>query len=254
MTLVTLYGGILNALAHFAAPAAAPILLNLFDDGDARARRLFPERRPRGRLGRVHRRMPRSGAGRGRPLRAGTCTTFHALRLDDDVRRFFRALGPATLGSAGTQIALFADTIIASFLPAGAVSALYYADRLNQLPIGVIGIAVGTVLLPEMAHRIVAGDEAGSRQAQNRAIEFALLLAIPCVVAFALVPDLIMRALFTRGAFTAADAPAAALTLPPMRSGWCPSCCSAASPRFLARGDTATPVKAALIASVVNVA
>ena len=69
------------------------------------------------------------------------------------MKRFFKALGPATVGSAGVQLALFADTIIASFLAAGALSALYYADRLYQLPGGVIGIAVGTVLLPEMARR-----------------------------------------------------------------------------------------------------
>ncbi len=77
------------------------------------------------------------------------------------MKLFLRRFGPATVGSAGTQIALFADTIIASFLAAGALSALYYADRLNQLPIGVIGIAVGTVLLPEMANRLAAGDERG---------------------------------------------------------------------------------------------
>ena len=129
------------------------------------------------------------------------------------MKRFFKALGPATVGSAGVQLALFADTIIASFLAAGALSALYYADRLNQLPGGVIGIAVGTVLLPEMARRIAAGDERGARAAQKRAIEFTLLLAIPCVVAFLIVPDLIMRALFMRGKFTAADAQAAAATL-----------------------------------------
>ena len=76
---------------------------------------------------------------------------------------FLKRFGPATIGSAGTQIALFADTIIASFLATGALSALYYADRLNQLPIGVIGIAAGTVLLPEMARRITAGDEAGAQ-------------------------------------------------------------------------------------------
>ena len=82
---------------------------------------------------------------------------------------------------------------------AGALSALYYADRLNQLPIGVIGIAVGTVLLPEMAGRIAAGDETGARRAQGRAIELALLLSVPCVVAFLLIPDLIMRARVMRG-------------------------------------------------------
>ena len=99
---------------------------------------------------------------------------------DAEVKRFFVALGPAVIGSGGVQLALFADTIIASFLPTGAISALYYADRLNQLPIGVIGIAIGTVLLPDMSRRIAAGDEEGAGKAQNRAIEFALLLAMPC--------------------------------------------------------------------------
>ena len=88
------------------------------------------------------------------------------------MRQFFRALGPAIVGSAGVQLALFADTIIASFLPAGALSALYYADRLNQLPIGVIGIAAGTVILPEMSRRIAGGDHQGAAHAQGRAIEF----------------------------------------------------------------------------------
>ena len=87
----------------------------------------------------------------------GGLPRFAPLKLDEDIRAFFRALGPATIGSMGTQVAMFADTIIATFLPAGALSALYYADRLNQLPIGVIGIAVGTVLLPEMARRITRG-------------------------------------------------------------------------------------------------
>src|SRR5262249_4416644 len=102
-------------------------------------------------------------------------------QLDADVRQFFRALGPATVGSMGVQLALFADTIIASFLAVGALSALYYADRINQLPIGVIGIAAGTVILPEMSRRLAAGDAAGAAQAQNRTVEFTLLLSIPCV-------------------------------------------------------------------------
>ena len=176
-------------------------------------------------------------------------------RWDADVRSFFKALVPATIGSAGVQIALFADTIIASFLSAGALSALYYADRLNQLPIGVIGIAVGTVLLPEMASRIAAGDESGAGRAQARAIELALLLSIPCVVAFLLIPELIMRALFMRGAFTAADASAAGATLSAYAIGLLPFVLiRSVTATFLARGDTATPVKAALIAVAVNVA
>src|SRR5207302_4476213 len=132
---------------------------------------------------------------------------------------------------------------------------LYYADRLNQLPIGVIGIAVGTVLLPEMARRIATGDEAGARHAQNRAIELTLLLSIPCIVAFLLIPDLIMRALFMRGAFTAADAASAGSTLAAYAIGLLPFVLvRSVIATFLARGDTATPVKAALSAVAVNVA
>ena len=181
---------------------------------------------------------------------------FRRPQLDADVRKFFRALGPATIGSAGMQLALFADTIIASFLATGALSALYYADRLNQLPIGVIGIAAGTVLLPEMARRIAAGDEAGARHAQNRAIELTLLLSVPCVVAFLIVPDLIMRALFMRGAFTAADAHSGRpARWRPMRSGSLPFVLiRSVTATFFARGDTATPVKALFVAVAVNVA
>jgi putative peptidoglycan lipid II flippase len=191
----------------------------------------------------------------GDTIRAGAFTTFRSLRLDNDVRRFFTALLPATVGSAGTQLALFADTIIATLLPVGAVSALYYADRIDQLPIGVIGIAVGTVLLPEMTRRIATGDHDGARSAQNRAIEFALVLAVPCIVAFLVVPDLIMRGLFMRGRFTADDAHAAALTLMAYTVGLVPFVLirSVVAP-FLARGDTFTPMKAALIGTAVNVA
>ena len=96
----------------------------------------------------------------------------------------------------GTQVAMFADTIIATFLPAGALSALYYAERLYQLPIGVIGIAIGTVLLPEMSRRITAGDDAGAMASQRRAFEFTLLSSVPFVAAFLTVPDVIMRAVF----------------------------------------------------------
>src|SRR5205807_3777400 len=123
--------------------------------------------------------------------RQGALPGFRWPRFDVEVKLFLKRFGPAPIGSAGTQIALFADTIIASFLAAGALSALYYADRLNQLPIGVIGIAAGTVLLPEMARRIAAGDETGARHSQNRTIEFTLLLSVPCVAAFLIVPDLI---------------------------------------------------------------
>ena len=169
--------------------------------------------------------------------------------------RFLGALGPAIIGAGGVQLALFADTLIASYLPTGALSALYYADRINQLPIGVVGIAVGTVLLPEMSRRLAAGDERGAASAQARGIQLALLLTIPCAAGAIAIPELIMRALFARGAFTLADAHAAGLTLAAYAIGLLPFVLlrSFTAP-FYARGDTATPVKAALLAMGVNIA
>jgi putative peptidoglycan lipid II flippase len=191
----------------------------------------------------------------GDVARQGVLPRFCWPKFDTDVKTFLKRFGPATVGSAETQIALFADTIIASFLVAGSLSALYYADRLNQLPIGVIGIAAGTVLLPEMARRITAGDESGAKHAQNRAVEFTLVLAVPCLVAFIMVPELIMRGLFGRGAFTAANAAAAAATLTAYAIGLLPFVLMrSATTTFLARGDTITPVKALFVAVAVNVA
>ena len=254
ITLVTLWSGILNALHRFAAAAAAPILLNITMMATLALAYWFPSAGHAAAWGVLISGVLQVFLVAGDSLYARVMTWFRVPRWDKDVQRFFKALLPATLGSAGTQLALFADTIIASFLSAGAISALYYADRIDQLPIGVIGIAVGTVLVPEMTQRLALGDDIGARAAQNRAIEFALLLALPCVAAFLTVPGLIMRALFMRGAFTAADADAAALTLVAYTIGLVPFILirSIVAP-FLARGDTATPVKAALIGTAVNI-
>ncbi len=254
ITLVTLYGGILNALQRFAAAAAAPILLNLSIITALLFAAFFPDAGHAAAWGVLISGVLQATLVGGDAWRMGALPVLRWPDLDADVRQFFRALGPATVGSAGVQLALFADTIIASFLSAGAISALYYADRLNQLPIGVIGIAAGTVVLPEMARRVAAGDEAGAAGAQNRAFEFTLLLAVPCVAAFLVVPDLIMRALFMRGAFTDADSIAAGHTLAAYAFGLLPFVLiRSAVATFFSRGDTATPVKAALIAAAVNI-
>ncbi len=162
ITLVTLYGGILNALQKFAAAAAAPILLNLSMIVALTLAALFPTAGHAAAWGVLFAGILEFLLLAGGAKRAGALPLLRWPELDADVRQFFRALGPAVIGSGGVQLALFADTIIASFLPAGAISALYYADRLNQLPIGVIGIAAGTVILPEMARRIAAKDEKGA--------------------------------------------------------------------------------------------
>jgi putative peptidoglycan lipid II flippase len=171
------------------------------------------------------------------------------------MRGFFWILGPAVIGSAGVQLAMFADTIIASFLPTGAVSSLYYADRLYQLPVGVIGIAAGTVLLPEMSRRIAAGDVAGAHGAQNRAVGFTLALAAPFLVAFLVVPDLIMAALFQRGAFDTQAVQQASAVLTAYALGL-PAIVliRSAVASFYAREDTRTPLFASLAAVAVNIA
>jgi putative peptidoglycan lipid II flippase len=255
VSLVTVYGGILNTLGYFASPAAAPILLNLSMMMTLALAAFFPTAGHAAAWGVLLAGFLEALLVGADAARRGVLPTFAEFKLDDDAKKFFKALGPATLGSAGTQIALFADTIIASFLTAGAISALYYADRLNQLPIGVIGIAVGTVLLPEMASRIARDDSFGAQYVQNRAIELTLLLAAPCLVAFILLPDLIMLALFARGAFTAANAAVSGATLAAYAVGLLPFVLlRSVTSTFLARGDTATPVKALFASVVVNVA
>lgn len=255
ITLVTLYGGMLNVMHRFASAAAASIFLNLAMMMTLAVAAFFPTAGHAAAWGVLISGFLQYFLLAGDLARHGGLPRFAPLRLDEDIRAFFGALGPATLGSMGTQVAMFADTIIATFLPAGALSALYYADRLNQLPIGVIGIAIGTVLLPEMSRRITAGDQAGAMDQQRRAFDFTLLFAVPFVAAFLAVPDAITRALFARGAFTRGDAAAAGATLAAYAVGLIPFVLiRSAVATFYARKDTATPVKASLTGIAVNVA
>src|SRR3974390_1597283 len=253
ITLVTLYGGILNVMQRFASGAAASIFLNISMMATLALASFFPTAGHAAAWGVLISGFLQYFLLAGDLATHGGLPRFAPLKLDEDIRAFFRALGPATLGSMGTQVAMFADTIIATFLPAGALSALYYADRLNQLPIGVIGIAVGTVLLPEMARRITAGDNAGAMAAQRRAFDFTLLLSVPFVAAFLAVPDVITRAMFARGAFTKGDAAAAGATLAAYAVGLIPFVLiRGAVATFYARKDTATPVKASLSGLAIN--
>jgi putative peptidoglycan lipid II flippase len=255
ITMVTLYGGMLNVMQRFASAAAAPIFLNVAMMATLALAAFFPTAGHAAAWGVLISGFLQYFLLAGDLARRNGLPRFAPLKLDDDVRGFFRALGPATLGSMGTQVALFADTIIATFLPAGALSALYYADRLNQLPIGVIGIAIGTVLLPEMARRITSGDHAGAMASQRRAFDFTLLFTVPFLAAFIVVPDVIMRAMFARGAFSSADAASAAVTLSAYAVGLIPFVLiRSAVATFYARKNTATPVTAALTGVAVNVA
>ncbi len=255
ISLATLVTGALNASERFAVAAAAPILLNVSMVGTLLAASLFPTAGHAAAWGVLIAGVAQLAVVGADAERAGIGLRFAMPRLDPGTRQFLKALGPAIIGSAGVQIALFADTIIATFLPAGALPALYYADRINQLPVGVVGIAVGTVLLPEMARRLAAKDDTGAAQAQARAVELATVLGIPFVAASLVVPDLVMRALFARGAFSAADAASAAATLRAYGVGLLAFVVVRAfiAP-FHARGDTRTPMIASLSAVALHLA
>jgi putative peptidoglycan lipid II flippase len=164
-------------------------------------------------------------------------------RFDPDVRQFFRSLGPAVIGSAGQQIAILADTILASGMPTGAVASISYADRLYQLPLGVIGVAAGTVLLPEMTRHLAAGDSGRAARAQNRSIALSLALSAPFLVGFLMIPEELIRGAYLRGVFDAEAALRSAHVLQAYGFGLVPMVLiRSAVATFQSRADTKTPM------------
>ncbi len=253
VTLVTLQSGTLNAHRRFAAAAFAPVLLNVFMMLFLAGGWLFPDAGVAASVG-----VTVSGVAQLAMMivaarRAGVLERLVWPRLGTDVRLFFRALGPAVIGSAGPQIAIFADTIIGSMLPTGGPSSLYYAERIYQFPIGVIGVAAGTVLLPEMSRFFSAGDPAGALRAQNRTMALTLALAAPFFIAFILIPDEIMRGVFLRGRFTAEAASASGAVLAAYGFGLLPILLiSSTRSGFQARSNTTVPMVASLLAVAFN--
>ncbi len=255
ITLVTVISAVLNARDRFWAAAAAPILLNLSMIATLAAAYLFPTAAHAAAAGVLISGVLQLGLVWWNASRAGIAPRLTRKLRDPEMGGFFKRLGPAVIGSAGIQIAMFADTIIGSFLPTGALSSLYYADRLYQLPLGVVGIAAGTVLLPTMSRLIAAGNTSGAHAAQNRAVGFTLALAAPCAVAFLVLPDLIMTALFQRGAFDAAAAARAGDVLAAYAVGLPAAVIvRSATASFYSRGDTMTPLWASLAGYGVNIA
>jgi putative peptidoglycan lipid II flippase len=254
ITLVTLQAGLLNAVDKYAAAAFAPVLLNLSVIAALAAAFLFPSAAHAAAWGVTVAGVLEWALLTLAARRAGVMATLTKPGVDRDVKDFLRALGPAVLGSAGVQIAVLADMIIASFLPAGSYSAIYYADRIYQLPVGVIGIAAGTVVLPTMSRLIASGDPGGAMREQNRAVAMTIVLALPFVAAFLTMPDLLVRALFGRGAFDAQAAETASSVLFAYALGLIPVLLIRSTvASFFARGDTTTPVIASLSALAINV-
>ncbi|MGB0749642.1 MAG: murein biosynthesis integral membrane protein MurJ [Magnetospiraceae bacterium] len=254
ISLVSLAAGVLNSLRRFAAAAATPILLNLCLIAAI--------------LG-----LARFTPTPGHALAVGVFVAgivqlawllWHAAKAgaalmparpvwDDAVKRTVKRILPGAVGAGVYQINLVVDMVLASLLPTGAISYLYYADRVTQLPLGVVGVAVGTALLPVLSRHLAAGDGAAAMNSQNRSLEFALLLTVPAAVALAIIADPVVRVLFQRVNFgpeetaaTAAALAAYAVGLPAFVLN------KALTPGFFARGDTVTPVKAAAAAMGVN--
>ena len=175
--------------------------------------------------------------------------------LGEASRKLFRRIGPGAVGAGAAQINLLISTILASTLPTGAVSYLFYADRLNQLPLGIVGIAVATTLLPLLSRHVEAGADDKVRHYNSRAIEFCLLLGLPAMVGLIVTAEPIISTLFQHGAFKAEDTAQTAQALGAYALG-IPGflLVKVFAADFFARHDTKTPVKAALLAMLVNVA
>ena len=254
--LTALLSGVLNGLDRFAAAAAAPLIYNMisiaFMIGLAG---LVPTAGHALAWGVSVSGVFQLGLLIWAVRRAGMRLTLPRPRLTPQMRRLFRRMGPGLIGAGVTQLNLSVDVIIGSLLPAGTVSILYYADRINQLPLGTIGVAVGTALLPTLSRQALAGDAKAAVGTLNRALEYALLLTLPAALALLSIPGAILSVLFERGAFGAADVRLAAQALAAYATGL-PAfvLVKVLVPGFFARGDTAMPVKIGFASVGLNLA
>ncbi|BAE53213.1 murein biosynthesis integral membrane protein MurJ [Paramagnetospirillum magneticum] len=255
ISLVSLQAGVLNSMGRFAAAAATPVLLNL--TSMAGLWFLVPYSETAGHamawgtfaagvvqfvwLSRAARRVG-MGLGLVRP------------RLTPEVKLLFKRIVPGAVGAGVYQVNLVINTMIASTVADGAVSYLNYADRVNQLPLGVVGIAIGTALLPTLSRQLKAGEAEAARTSQNRAMELGLALTLPAAVALMVIAAPVIRVLFERGSFGPNETAATASALVAFAIGL-PAyvLVKVLVPGFFAREDTGTPVRVAGVAMVLNV-
>lgn len=254
ISLVSLLGGILNSMGKFAAPAASPILLNLCMIAGL-ALISSHTKTPAHALA-----MAVFAAGVLQflwlaliCLKEGCMPGLTLPRITPRVRAMLVLFAPAAIGSGVQQLNLLIDTIIGSTLADGSVSYLYYADRVTELPIGVIGVAIGTVLLPLLSKQIKAGEHAAAAHQMNRALELVLLFGIPATAALLVIAEPIIRVLYHHGEFSEANVAACTMALLAFSTGL-PAylAVKVLAPGFYANHDTKTPFKIALICVGVN--
>ena len=266
ISLAALFSGILNAVGRFAAAAAAPILLNIilvsamvwvnWSVPDGKMTTLVDPAETYGRA--LAWGVPIAGIAQlalvwVAAVRAGFPLRPRLPRLTPDMRKLAVIALPAMLAGGVVQVNLLVGRQVASFFD-GAIAWLSYADRLYQLPLGVVGIAIGIVLLPDLSRRLRAGDEIGGRHAFSRAGELAMALTIPAAVALMVISVPLVSVLFERGAFSADDTANTALALTIYAIGL-PAFVlqKVLQPIYFAREDTRSPFHYALVAMGVNV-
>lgn len=172
---------------------------------------------------------------------------------DDGVRRILLLMGPAIFGVSVSQINLLLDTVLASFLPQGSVSWLYYSDRLVELPLGVFAIAISTVILPSLSRLQAGSDPEAFRATLDWAIRMVLLIAIPAAVALVILAEAILMTLFQYGSLTARDVAMSTVSLQAYALGLLAfMLIKVLAPGYYARQDTRTPVRIGIKAMVAN--
>ena len=254
ISLAALFSGILNSFGRFAAAAAAPVLLNVI---------LISAMAAGWALGlNIGFVLAWASCAAGLAQLALVWVAAHRLgmgilpgrpRWTPEIRRLLVLGIPAALAGGVVQINLLVGTQVASHFE-GAVAWLWMADRVYQLPLGVVGIAIGVVLLPELSRRLRAGDLPGTRNSMNRAAEFTLALTVPASAGLIAIPVLITAVLFERGAFTPEDTRATAHAIMIYALGL-PAFVlqKVAQPAYFAREDMRTPLRFAVWSMVINV-
>ncbi len=259
MSLAALQSGVLNSLNRFTAAAAAPILLNIvMIASNVVAWALATGNTPAtGRIfawGIFAAGVAQFGLLAIACRRADMPLLPKFPRLTPGVKRVIALSVPGMISGGIMQINLVIATMIATTIDR-AVSYLYYAERLYQLPLGVIGVAIGVVLLPDLSRKLRAGDGAAALHSQNRAMELSLFLTIPAAVALMAIAAPILHTVFEHGAFTRADTLAVAPTVLAFAAGLPAfSMTKVFQPGFYAREDTSTPMRFAIVSVIVNIA